>query len=323
MNSIRQPPQDDPAIVHPDQFIRVQTGATMNRLFRVPSEHELRWGREPYALEEEPDPAIRRVIEEEGARPSSLISVHKPLMPDPLHNMQLLKDLQIINERMVKELGPLPPGGLPVQAKRKPKPWQTYEPSQASVNSEHEHGEDETMKLTQLAAITALVAGMAASNPATSAASHENVASTDHATQTQKTSAASAYAGSASEVPTKGAAPPLGPKFKISTDVTEFRKKLLADGWQPVVNPKCRDVVMMVADVADKYCNILPETAWASGSGYYLLHYIKNGTPLTITAYGEMEALYEPDSDAGFWVTGWDYSYEDVIEDDLNPYKGP
>lgn len=257
--------------------------------------------------------------EGKGARPTPRISVRRP---DPLHKLNLLRMMQVANERTVRELGTLPPGGLRVVPKRKPKLSPPRTPTPA--NSEHEHGEDETMKLTQLAAITALVAGMAASNPATSAASHENVASTDHTTQTQKTSAGSAYAGvSASQVPTKGAAPPLGPRFKISTDVTEFRKKLLADGWQPVVNPTCRDVVLMVADVADKYCSLLPETSDASGTGYYLLHYIKDGTPLTITAYGEWEALYEPNSKRAFWVTGWDYSYDDTIADDLNPYKGP
>ncbi|XUP36321.1 hypothetical protein WAE31_20500 (plasmid) [Xanthomonas axonopodis pv. vasculorum] len=42
------------------------------------------------------------------------------------HAAQLLRDLQIINERTVRELGPLPHGGMPVQPKRKPKraPWE-------------------------------------------------------------------------------------------------------------------------------------------------------------------------------------------------------
>lgn len=42
------------------------------------------------------------------------------------HDAQLLRDLHIINARTVRELGPLPPGGLPVQPKRKPRraPWQ-------------------------------------------------------------------------------------------------------------------------------------------------------------------------------------------------------
>ena len=39
---------------------------------------------------------------------------------DLLHDLVLLRDLHIINERVMRELGPLPPGGLPMQAKRKP-----------------------------------------------------------------------------------------------------------------------------------------------------------------------------------------------------------
>lgn len=43
---------------------------------------------------------------EEGARPSSLIPVHKLATRDPLHDMQLLRDVAIINERVRRELGP-------------------------------------------------------------------------------------------------------------------------------------------------------------------------------------------------------------------------
>ncbi|PPV08960.1 hypothetical protein XBLMG947_0595 [Xanthomonas bromi] len=46
------------------------------------------------------------------------------------HAAQLLRDLQIINERTVRELGPLPHGGLPVQPKRKPKPAPWVQPVQ-------------------------------------------------------------------------------------------------------------------------------------------------------------------------------------------------
>jgi len=45
---------------------------------------------------------------EEGARPSSLIPVHKLATRDPLHDMQLLRDVAIINERVRRELGPMP-----------------------------------------------------------------------------------------------------------------------------------------------------------------------------------------------------------------------
>ena len=52
---------------------------------------------------------------EEGARPSSLIPVHKLSTRDPLHDMQLLRDVAIINERVRRELGP--PRNTPPQPK--------------------------------------------------------------------------------------------------------------------------------------------------------------------------------------------------------------
>lgn len=45
---------------------------------------------------------------EEGARRSSLIPVHKLSTRDPLHDMQLLRDVAIINEQVWRELGPPP-----------------------------------------------------------------------------------------------------------------------------------------------------------------------------------------------------------------------
>lgn len=45
---------------------------------------------------------------EEGTRPSSLIPVHKLSTRDPLHDLQLLRDVAIINERVRRELGPPP-----------------------------------------------------------------------------------------------------------------------------------------------------------------------------------------------------------------------
>ncbi|WP_045728710.1 hypothetical protein [Xanthomonas sp. GPE 39] len=39
---------------------------------------------------------------------------------DLLHDAQLLRDMGIINAQLCARLGPLPPGGLPVQPKRKP-----------------------------------------------------------------------------------------------------------------------------------------------------------------------------------------------------------
>ncbi|MBO9757306.1 hypothetical protein [Xanthomonas phaseoli] len=50
---------------------------------------------------------------------------------------QLLRDLQIINERAVRELGPLPHGGLPVRVKSKPKPAPWVQPVPALDDNAH------------------------------------------------------------------------------------------------------------------------------------------------------------------------------------------
>ena len=159
------PREHDPAITHPDPFIHMQTSATRSRVFRKPTAYELEWRRQPYSIEEEPDPDIRRVIEQEGARPSSLIPVHKARIPDPLHDLQLLKDLKIINERTARELSPLPPGGLPVQKKYKPRPCNADAP--VSTNFRNENDGDKTMRFNHVgaAASALMTVGIAACNP--------------------------------------------------------------------------------------------------------------------------------------------------------------
>ncbi len=73
---------------------------------------------------------------------------------DLSHNLQLLRDLAIINARTVQELGPLPPGGLPVIGKRKPDlPRPAPPPAPAPVHVETE--EDETMTWNPITAATA------------------------------------------------------------------------------------------------------------------------------------------------------------------------
>ena len=74
---------------------------------------------------------------------------------DPLHDLQLLRDLQIINELTECELGPMPPGGLLVEPKRKPNlPLMA---TQAPALADHEDEEND-MNLSQIAATAVLVA---------------------------------------------------------------------------------------------------------------------------------------------------------------------
>jgi len=69
---------------------------------------------------------------------------------DPLHALQLFRDLAVINERTVHELGPLPSGGLPVLHKRKP--------NLARIPKSLAVKEDEMNPLQRIAAATALAA---------------------------------------------------------------------------------------------------------------------------------------------------------------------
>lgn len=168
------PHYEDPSVTHPDQFVRVQLSATRSRVFHMfNDEYCVRRLQLRPIVEEEPDPDMRRVIEEEGARPSSLIPVHKPRTSDPLHDLQLLRDVKIINERTAKELGPLPLGGLPVQTKRKPKTWNPD--ASASTNLRNENEEDEAMKPRYaIAATTLAIAGLLTACDAGSSSSTTN-----------------------------------------------------------------------------------------------------------------------------------------------------
>jgi uncharacterized protein YecT (DUF1311 family) len=91
-------------------------------------------------------------IHGEAARPSSLIPVHKLSTPDPLYDMQLMRALKMANEQTVRELGPLPPGGLPVAPKRR---LMTADLNTHSVGPINEK-EDEEMEFRQMALATVL-----------------------------------------------------------------------------------------------------------------------------------------------------------------------
>ncbi|MET3653093.1 hypothetical protein [Dyella japonica] len=158
------PPEPDlpePSSSVPEGCERVRISARRWRVFLKATEFELKYGRElTYGINDEPDPDLRRVIDEEGARPTSLIPVHRPDRRDPLHDLQLLRDLKIIDERTVKEIGPLPKVGLPVLEKRKPALYRSHEPTTADVlpvETRTRH-EDDAMKLGHLAATAALTA---------------------------------------------------------------------------------------------------------------------------------------------------------------------
>lgn len=131
---------------------------------------------------------MHHMINKESTHPSSLIAAHQRSMPDPLHEMQLLRDLKRANEGTVRELGPLPPGGWPVISRHKPKlrNLNSHQSAPISANSEDKSQEDETMKLTDMIAATAVMAlGIAACNPTTETTTPAPKAAATSAIQTQ------------------------------------------------------------------------------------------------------------------------------------------
>lgn len=70
---------------------------------------------------------------------------------DVLHDQQLLRDLALINARMLQELGPLPTSGLPVDAKRRPVLPQLPLPSART-----EIQEDDAMKFSPIVVAASL-----------------------------------------------------------------------------------------------------------------------------------------------------------------------
>lgn len=280
-------------------------------LFRKMTDEDL--GRQPLPPEQEPDPAIRRVIEEEGARPSSLISVQRTAARDRLYELQLVRDLTIVNERTGRELGPLSNSGMPMQERRKPQKANSESASRELTSSESEakpSREDEMMKPGYIAALTALTVGTMACQSARS------TVETEAAQAGNSQSTASIASNHAPAITPK---PRLGPEYKKIESFVEFRKRLLADGWAPVVNPKCHEE-MIGADYKEecaknphrfhcRICDVIPEMVMYSSQGYLLTYYIKDGVPLEVGSIGDLLDVDEPGMH-GLYVDFWNYTFD-------------
>jgi hypothetical protein len=79
---------------------------------------------------------------------------------DRAHAQTLLRDLGLINAQTARELGPLPPGGVPVEAKRKPLlPKPALLPPAPSMTTHTAHSdEDSDMDWTRIATTATLIA---------------------------------------------------------------------------------------------------------------------------------------------------------------------
>lgn len=281
-------------------------------------------------LDQEPDSAIWRVIDGKGARPSSLVPASSPSKPDPLHDLQLLRDLKTINEQTVRELGPLPPGGgLAVREKRKPLRTDQGTAGDASTpieNEEQQTSEDEAMKASHMIAIAALAAGSITCHPAMSTMETTMAANAGRASKEQKLPTTSTHPVSGStptdQTHTDTSRERLGLEYKKIDSFVEFRKRLLADGWKPVINPKCREAVVGVGakdfcsehpgQLGCRVCDMVPEIIEKTFTfpGYLTTRYMKGGTPLTVLSHGDIQDLEQPGKYELF-VDAWDYTDKD------------
>ncbi|HEY0502980.1 MAG TPA: hypothetical protein VGD42_05730 [Lysobacter sp.] len=95
----------------------------------------------------------------------NVTEVRTPGHPDRLHDLNLLRMMQLANERTVRESGPLPPGGLPVIPKQKsphlPAAWRTEFAAVKNCESEDEAMKQAVavMALTTAGALAACTAG--------------------------------------------------------------------------------------------------------------------------------------------------------------------
>lgn len=83
----------------------------------------------------------------------------RPNRDDHHHDQHLLRDVQAVNERITRALGPLPSGGLPVQSKRKPQLPRPVVPLTTPAPAPSD--EDTPMQWKIAAAVTALATGSA------------------------------------------------------------------------------------------------------------------------------------------------------------------
>ena len=99
----------------------------------------------------------------------------------------------------------------------------------------------------------------------------------------------------------------------------DFRKLVLVEGWEPVVNPQCK--ANLVGEDAEafcakkpqltscKICDELPELDSCSSDAHCLVRFRHPGSAsvLQATGYGEVEYWSDTGEDAGLQVSSWEF----------------
>lgn len=248
------------------------------------------------AISEDECDVVRRSLQEEGARPSSLISVHKLSIQDKPYDVQIMRDMGIANELAREHREADMAGAVCVKRIN----GEANECSGQSIGEgAMKHGKGAFLALTTLASMGCFANSTEASFNRTAKVVPHGRLSADEA------------AGGATK-----AKPRLGASYRRGMSFVEFRRKLLADGWSAVPNPECHEVVLgSIYDdmclkashlISCRICDLVPETFRSTSDGYSVMRYTKDGVTLSVTAYGDHEDLDEPGR-YGFDVTDWRY----------------
>lgn len=254
--------------------------------------------------EAQEDSESGRIFREEGARPSSLVAIQKRRLPDRYHDLYLAREVDLINAMVRAELGVEVPCGLAAK--------NGVPANQGAIDSAKITGKTEEMKISRIGSLAALVAGSTMIHAQQNQAqSRRNQAGLEKATAFSE-----AVQESLPAVATE-ARPRLGTEYKSIPTFSAFREKLIADGWQPLPNPGCQEVVhgdgyedfckKNATFISCRQCEMVPETYRSTSDGYSLMRYMKQGVPLSVSVYGDIQDLDAP-GEYGLIVTGWDYS---------------
>lgn len=184
------------------------------------------------------------------------------------------------------------------------------------------------MRLVQTLSAMALCAALAACNSGASSsapAADAAKAPADAAAAPAAAPAAAAPAAAAPAAAPEPAAPASGDDAIKATEAElkkgmaygDFRKAVLAQGWQPVPEPQCKanvvganyEKVCKVDPGLCKVCDDLPELEACSGDAHCLVKFKHpSGANLQATGYGEAQYWSATGKDSGFQVTQWEFA---------------
>jgi hypothetical protein len=176
------------------------------------------------------------------------------------------------------------------------------------------------MKSVSLCGIAVLIVVMSACNANSSASPDANIPSSSSATgqsinQPSADRSASSATASSSKTAADTRAEPIASVNGVSKGMAyaDFRKALLAQGWQPVVDHKCKANVVggayeeLCAKGSDscKACDELPELSACSGDAECVMNFQHADKTLQAGTYGDIADRNIGGKDSQLNVTGW------------------